>query len=56
MGNDEEMLIVYGPIIHHREHTLSTQNLVQHQIFAIDHAYLGTQWSCSVIMQWTNGV
>lgn len=44
MCYNKKMLIVHGSLVLLGEHTLRVQQLVQHQILAIDLAHLIGQW------------
>lgn len=50
MCYDKKMLIVHGSLILLGEHTLRVQQLVQHQILAIDLAHLIGQWHRRLIV------
>lgn len=50
MCYDKKMLIVHGSLILLGEHALRVQQLVQHQILAIDLAHLIGQWHGRVIV------
>lgn len=43
MCNDEQMLIVYRPIVFLTQWPLSIDHFIQHQVFAIQHARFWTQ-------------
>lgn len=50
MCYDKKMLIVHGTLILLGEHALRVQQLVQHQILAIDLAHLIGQWHRRLIV------
>lgn len=50
MRYDKQMLIVHGPLVLHGEHALRIQQLVQHQILAIDFAHLIGQRNGAIVV------
>lgn len=50
MRDYEEMLVVDGSLVLLGKHALGVQQLVQHQVLAVDLAHLRGQWHGGVVV------